>query len=178
MTTLTYTRSDDHAKMSFAKAIEAALPGKHFVVRVADDTKVVFDDTLTAGETTTVNDAVAAFVPLDDAKQAKRDAIDSRTRELIAGGFAHNGRVFSLSETAQRNLKVMKDDRDSLTYPFNMSTADNSEVYGIADAAEVLTMYGVALTTLITHYQGGNALKAQVNAAVDVAGVDAVVDNR
>ena len=58
--------------------------------------------------------------------------------------------MFSASDTAQRNLKVIRDDKDALTYPFNMATKNDGEIHAIADAAEVEAMYQTGLGTIVS----------------------------
>lgn len=109
---------------------------------------------------------------------AKMNAVDAKTRALILQGYQHNSRIFSASETAQKNMSEVRANKDVLTYPFNMATKDNSEIYAIADAAEVEAMYQSGLGTITYHYQTGNALKAACLAATTQAELDAVVDTR
>jgi len=51
-------------------------------------------------------------------------------------------------------------------------------VYQIADAAEMSNFFLTALGTKKAWQDSGTALKQAVEAAVDEAGVDAVIDNR
>lgn len=114
---------------------------------------------------------------LDDQKYLKNRAIDKRTRELIGAGFVYNNITFSASETAQRNWLAIDQLKDELTYPFGVSTKDDSE-YLIQDAIEAHLFVLVGLGTIEPHYASGRALKQLVKAAQDQAELDAIVDNR
>ena len=182
-----YTRNEaefgyDMELSSLSKEVESALPGKPFSVSANDGAAVfVFDDDLTGPETSTLNAVVAAHqttVYLARLKAWRKSQIDLRTRELVTSGFSYNGRVFSTSETAQRNWEVLHSNRAELAYPFQMATTDNDEIYPVAHADELRMMYLTGLSTVMVHYQSGNALKAQIIAAANAAAVAAIVDDR
>ena len=124
-------------------------------------------------------DAVDA-ARLPELKVAKSAAIDARTAELIAQGFAYDGEVFSLSLCAQSNLEGIYPVRNEagVSWPIQWSTLDNAAVYSIPDAAAFEAFYFAALGTKRARLDSGNALKAQVAAAASKAEVDAVEDNR
>ena len=110
-------------------------------------------------------------------KAKKNASIDLRTGELIEQGFTYNSILFTSSETAQKNWLAMDQLKDGLSYPFPITTNDDNE-YLLQDATEVRTFVLVLMGTIETHYASGRNLKVQVNNAISVAEVDAVVDNR
>lgn len=114
---------------------------------------------------------------LDYYKSVKNEAIDKRTRDLIVSGITYNGVLFSSSETAQRNWLALDQFKSFHTYPVAVTAEDDSE-HTFADATEVNTFVLTGMSIINGHYASGRALKIQVNAATDEAGVDAVVDNR
>ena len=183
MSTHTYSRDDVDVR-TLGKEVKAALLGKSFRLRMSADVVFEFADELLVDDVVALDGAVATHKAasgeraLAAAKAAKVAAVDAKTSECIFAGYVHNGRTFSLSHTAQKNMSELHENRGALSYPLQMSVADNSEVYPIADAAELETMYQAALTSVLTQYGTGNALKADVVAAVDVAAVDAVEDPR
>jgi len=90
--------------------------------------------------------AIQESLPELKAKRLKE--IDLRTRALAVSGFTYRGLVFSTSETAQRNWHVLNSRKDTLSYPYRMAAADNSEIYQIADAAEMEAMFLTGLGTV------------------------------
>lgn len=117
---------------------------------------------------------------LPDIKAVKYLEIDKRTGELIAAGFFYAGFQFSLSTEAQSRLMGLNQVRDHpmITYPVKWNNLDDTHVYNLANADEVLTFYLTAVGTYRTHVDSGTALKQQVRDAANKAAVDAVVDNR
>ena len=111
-------------------------------------------------------------------KSARYDEIDSKTGKLIAEGFVHNGITFSLSANAQANLLGVYSARELLTYPFPWNAIDDSSTYNIADAVEMVTFFMTALSTKKARQDSGTALKIQIREAVDIAAVNAIIDNR
>ena len=117
------------------------------------------------------------LVALDAYKEAKNDAIDARTQELIAAGFDFEGNTFSLSMMAQMNWVALNSARDDLTFPVAVSTKDNQEVT-FANATRLHTFCMTALAAGKAHYDSGRALKLAVNGCVDIAAVDTINDAR
>jgi len=103
--------------------------------------------------------------------------IDLRTQELILGGFAFNGKLFSLSSNAQMNWTALNSVRDALTYPQAVSTSDDGE-YQFADAIELNAFAMTALGTAGFHYSSGRTLKVSIDAAVDEVAINAIIDTR
>lgn len=110
-------------------------------------------------------------------KKNKNLSIDAKTKELIESGITYNNVLFSSSETAQNNWLAMDQLRDDLTYPFGVTTFDDSE-YTFQDAGELHTFVLVGFATIEPHYSSGRSLKIQVNGASSIAEVDAIEDNR
>lgn len=114
-------------------------------------------------------------------KQAKMDQIDTRTGELILEGFEYpvsSGVVFSLSPESQCSLNSANSNRDDLTYPIEWDSRDNLSTIVLADAPELHDFAVAGTNTVVKHRKSGHVLKQSVIAAVDAAGVDAVVDSR
>ena len=120
------------------------------------------------------------FNNLTELKQWRYDQIDARTGELIKQGFQHQGKTFSLSQNAQINILGLDNAKDdpAMAYPIKYNTIDDLDSYDVVDAADVHTMYMAALGTKKAHVDSGTALKQQVRDAVDIAAVNAIVDNR
>ena len=170
---------------NLSREVAVALPGKQFTIS-ADETNlsVDFADTLSAGNVTTLDATVAShqagFTGLPAAKERKIKEIDARTDELIAAGFTYASKQFSLSIPAQNKMvgtHQVKDD-PALTYPINWNTIDDLDVYPIANPADLHGFYLTGLGTIRAHLDSGTALKDSVRAAVDIAAVEAVEDNR
>lgn len=166
---------------TLALAVESSLPGKTFRIAAhAEDVLINFDEDLAQADAAVLDEVVEAHrsTVLAEAKNAKKDAVDRRTAELVVSGFQHNGRTFSSSEVMQKNLSELHKVRESIGYPFMMATKDNNEIYAIADADEVNAMYLTALNTIIARYQSGNALKQSIIDAASAEELAAIVDAR
>lgn len=90
------------------------------------------------------------------------------TKRLNAEGFEHpaaSGRLFSLSLPAQIKWLGLLVSKDSMTYPYDVPVKDDSEVYSIADAAEVAAMWGAIMTKVSTVLGAATAQKAAIDAA-------------
>lgn len=114
-------------------------------------------------------------------KQAKQDAIDRRTAELIGAGFTFDGHHFSLSPQAQQNIVglVKPIELGWITFPHNMSTDEiASPEYAVADEATFNLLYQTAVGTIKVHMDSGRALKKSVASCLTVGEVDAVEDTR
>ncbi len=115
---------------------------------------------------------------LDSHKKKKCEEIDARTRELIAQGFEFDGKVFSLSDSAQSNLKTIQSliDKDLLDPQSPLSTI-NDELYMLSkeDAqAFVAAGYNGVMVPKIQ----GTVLKGQVMACTTAEQIDSIIDNR
>lgn len=138
-----------------------------------------FDADITQSELDAI---IVAYIPavggLDGLKRKKYLEIDTKTDELMALGFTHAGRQFSLSIPSQINWTNIGINPNLLTYPYGISVLDDSEVYSFADAAEITAAYYEAVSRKEYLIQSGRDLKSQVLAASSQAEIDAVVDAR
>ena len=128
-----------------------------------------------------VNDGTAKQLTLPDYKLLRFNEIDAKTAVLIFQGFEYppaSGNIFSFSTNAQSNLLGTYSAKELLTYPFAWSYKDDHGVYQIAAVAEMSNFFLTALATKKAWQDSGTALKQAVEAAIDEAGVDAVIDNR
>jgi len=141
-------------------------------------------DTLRAGSVSiTVTDIRQAdgtkiVASLINYKGLRYIEIDKRTGELISAGFTYATKQFSLSLNAQINISALNQSKDLLTYPVNYNTLNDEDEYDVIDATDMGNMYMTALATKKGMIDSGTALKQQIRAAIDEAGVDAVIDNR
>ena len=124
--------------------------------------------------------AAAIAEALTAAKAAKVAVIEQRTQQIIELGFSYAGKVFSLSESAQRKISGFQTAIVSGIAPFpqQWSTLDNLDFVSLADATEATQFFGQALGTVAAIENSGNALKSQASAATTIAELDAVEDNR
>ena len=102
-------------------------------------------------------------VNLAPARTVAYDAIDLKTRQLIAAGHVFNAKTFSLSENAYKKLitwriKADNGDDTARTEP----TIDSTEILVLADAAEVITFTDSAFAAIQAHIDSGEALRAPV----------------
>jgi hypothetical protein len=124
--------------------------------------------------------AVIAAYGLSLVKIEKIEAIDGRTRDLIAQGFTLGGIVFSLSASAQSTLLGLDLIRLELSvvYPIAYNSIDDKAVYSITNAIVAHDLFLAAVGTVRSWLDSGTALKDLVRAATTVAQVQAIVDNR
>ncbi len=116
-------------------------------------------------------------VRLDDLKQGKILAIDSRTQELIVQGFIFESTSFSLSSNAQMNWIRMYAGKTFLTFPMNVSTKNNNK-HEILNEDDLSQFCLTAMNTVQSYIDSGNDLKEQVNDATSPSQLDAVFDSR
>ena len=114
----------------------------------------------------------------DQNKIRKFQAVDTRTGELIAPGFAYSSKQFSLSQNAQSSLHGLNARKDTETYPIEWNTIDDLDVYSIDDATDAGAFYDAAATVWRTHKDSGTTLKSSIRAATTQAELDAVEDTR
>jgi len=117
---------------------------------------------------------------LEQLKEFRIGNIDARTGELIAQGYeypAASGKYFSTSIYAQSNLHAMKADPAAFV-GMPWSTLDNSYEHIIADSADALAIYNAAFGVIAGYKISGTTLRTQIRNAVDIAAVNAIVDNR
>lgn len=119
-------------------------------------------------------------VDLPAAKEAKFNAIDKRTEELIRAGFTYGGKTFSLSTNAQNTFTGLYAVRAEVVfqYPVRVNTINDLDYLELADADDVRDFYLTAVGTYRAHLDGGTALKDAVRDATTIAEVEAVKDGR
>lgn len=117
---------------------------------------------------------------LPSTKNRKFDAIDTRTKELIAEGFEYASKRFSLSIAAQTTYTALYSIRRErkLVYPLTVNTFDDRNTHALRDDTEVADFYLAGIAVCREALDSGTALKDQVRAAGTVAAVNAVVDSR
>lgn len=135
----------------------------------------------TTAELAAWNDELAP-VFLDSAKTARIAAVDLRTQELIAEGFAFAGKRFSMSEAAQRNWIALSSGlaNGMLPFPMAVSTVDeHSHVLAAAnDLKAFLGAYMVYQADPAQPLGSGRALKERITAATTIEELDAIADDR
>lgn len=113
---------------------------------------------------------------LPNEKALKVQAIDARTREIIAGGFAFDGHQFSLSTQAQTNWLGLISLQSMFSWPVSVTTnADTA--YSLAQA-NIGAFVGTGCGTIAAAIGSGRALKIAANAASNRTELEAVVDSR
>ncbi len=122
------------------------------------------------------NDGTPTELTLAEYKQLKLNDINKRTDELIAQGFTFDSKQFGLDVNRRLDWLGLEVLKSSLTFPKTIISMDGSG-YSIAEA-DVINFILTGAGVYKGHIASGGSLKAQVLAATDEAGVDAVVDNR
>ena len=122
--------------------------------------------------------AVASFETL---KNERIESIDANTRRLISQGAQFDGKMFSLSDNAQRNWIATKASIDVYNalqaWPVPITTMDD-DIYLLQDAAHIVNFTTAMLFGVAKYYNSGRALKLQVKAATTVNEIRAIVDSR
>ena len=164
--------------------IITAIPNNHCKVACnGTECKVIFDDPLTAPETTTLNTVVAAHkavVSLTNVKNIRIQEIDDKTGELIKVGFTFDGKIFSLSMYAQSKMMgahQIKDD-PALVYPITWNTKNDLATVVIDNAVELNAFYLTGVGTVRAAIDSGTVLKDQIRVANTQGAIDLVIDNR
>ena len=145
----------------------------------------VFPAEIDADQIADFQAAVDAHVAtnLDAQRRDKLAAIDYQTMVLIAPGFTHDAKQFSLSINAQLKWTELVAGIaaglivDPTDYPIDVSALDESK-YVLADEVEakaIAKACGDRVKYILTE---GTDLKDDAKNAVDQAALDAVVDNR
>jgi hypothetical protein len=138
-------------------------------------------DDLSAAEASACDAVVAAHVAstLDDAKAAKRDAIDQKTRDIISLGAPYDGRIFSMDIPDQSTWHGLFNAvlAGQMAYSFNVVDMQ-SQPYMVTSAEHFNQLYFTGFAYVAQVLAGGRALKAQVNACSSKDGVAAVSDDR
>jgi hypothetical protein len=107
------------------------------------------------------------------AKESYKDVIDQSSERMITErGFEWppaSGKRFSLSGNAQRKWMGfdMAVTKGAVTFPYNVATKDNDEVYSIADAAEASNMFLTVIGTVDAVLSLGTATKNAIAGAPD-----------
>jgi len=104
---------------------------------------------------------------------------DQRTERLDYDVLAEyppgSGNLFSCSTTSQinwGNLTVL-DDRELVTYPFTVTTADEMGSYTLTSSSDLTNAVATISAAVITERAYAQSFIDAVNAAPDQAGVDA-----
>ena len=115
--------------------------------------------------------------PLSDRKAERKLEVDIQTGALIAQGFDHVSKTFSLSANAQLNWTNVYLNRANWSYPLEVSTLANGS-HDLADQAAVESFYADGVDEVKVILDGGRTLKTDIDAAADQAALDAIVDTR
>ncbi len=174
----TFCESDLHAEIVGSGPYSTNFIG---VSVTGGSVKVIFDEDPNSSDKLVIDGVLAAHdQTLQAAKTAKAVAIDTKTSQLIDGGFVYSEKTFSLSLDSQAVMaacQLLKDD-GSFVYPVKMNNIDNTDVYSVVDSVDMNALYVAAITAMRSFSDSGTALKDAVRAAINVAEVDAVIDNR
>ena len=97
-------------------------------------------------------------------------------QEHLSVGFVFDGATFSLSANAQRNWDSIKTSKADYTFPLDITTMDN-DTYSLTNP-NVQSFWVAARDAVKTPLDSGRVLKTTIHDAIDIAAVDAVIDNR
>lgn len=118
---------------------------------------------------------------LPRSKAKKMAEVSMRTDELLELGFEHpalSGIFFSLSATAFLRMEACHTARATIFYPLVVEVLDKSTTVSFADSAAVGAWYLDGVDILRARVDSGVSIDNQIRAAVDIAAVDAIADNR
>lgn len=151
---------------------------------LGDVVTVVFTVTLDSVQEAILDGIVSAHNAqggLLDAKELKFAEIDQKTKFLIeTGTVSFQSKSVKISSNRQLTTLVLFNQRTDATqaYPVVLSAANNTDTISLANATEVENWHTSLAGAVQSILDSGHTLKEQVRAAIDIAGVDAVVDNR
>ena len=116
---------------------------------------------------------------IDTIKTQRYNEIDTKTVSMITSGLTHDSSNFSLSSNAQFNWNSIKvrSEAAELTFPYTVSTSDNSE-HEFADKAALDLFIDDVFSTVEGHLATGRALKVSIGAASSMTAIKAITDNR
>lgn len=127
-----------------------------------------------------IKDLKVPCLDLNGYKHYRIDEVNTRTSELIEGGYTWAGKQFPLSINGQINLLglVNASQLGMLTFPIDLNTLDDEDRHPIADTTEVYNIFGTALGTKKGYLDSGTALKDSIMACSTELEVQAIIDNR
>jgi hypothetical protein len=164
--------------------IEAAFPDESFTTKLLPGTGGLAVsstnalDQATLDMVITVHKAGAQAACLVCNRSHRIQEIDTRTEGIIAGGFTHSDKQFSLSLESQINWTNAGLNAGALTYPYRVATNLDDDYHDFVDIAEMQTAYMEALTAKSIALITGANLKKALNEATTQAELDAIVDTR
>lgn len=115
---------------------------------------------------------------LADARAAKIEEIDTRTREILAEGFTYNGVVLGLSESDRSNYLGLVIVKDVLTYPYTIKGKANSDYCTIQSAQDMLGLFLTGVSYIDNTLRSGFVHKDAVLQLNDVDDINNYVDPR
>lgn len=131
----------------------ATYKGGHFLNRFhLVDGVLVFKDTEDL-------DAIDATAFIYKKEQLLKELDEETSAKIAAGTFTHAGKEFSVTTIAQIKWLGILNAKDTTSYPQTVFTKDNSEVYNIADADEVVAMYTGIFTAVKALVDAGTVAK-------------------
>lgn len=151
------------------------LPEGHKAVNIGK-TKFHPASDVQVDERTGLQEETALAVRLS--QQLAHEAIDAEVRKRIGEGFTHKGKVFSLSENAQRNWAMLLIQTKGTSKVVNLivSTIDDSSVHVVQDADEVQAIADQIQEAILKARAWAHPFKAAVRAAKSIKDVDAVLE--
>ncbi len=151
-----------------------AFNGKDEIVRVWPKSNIMLEQ-LRPGEKYGIADDGRRFdnpyynepAQLITSKNEMNAVIDTKTRELIAGGFTYDGKKFSLSLEAQINwtMLIAAKTHGTVNDPEPLTDMDN-DTYDLA-SADIEAFFQVAVDAVKEHLTSGRLLKKGVVGASD-----------
>jgi hypothetical protein len=117
-------------------------------------------------------------VDLEQYKATKKTAINQKTDELIADGIIHNSVQFKINLEKEINALGLKTQRDANVDMTGKKFRADGQTYAFTDTADFDSWFSAAFGRVEQVLIEGSELKDNIDAAVDVAGVDAITDDR
>jgi len=118
---------------------------------------------------------------LEEVKAEAFQAIDARTREILAEGFSYRNERFSLSQAAQlrmTELIFLLDQDAPLDFPIVWNTLDDTWQIELSDSTEVRSFIQEGTQTVVSIINSGTSLKAQIRSALTISAVELIKDER
>lgn len=118
---------------------------------------------------------------IDEAKAAKKDAIDANTNRIRdRDGMAYGGERFAMNDGAMLKWTGLMAARDMIPYPMTILTIDDKP-FQFASQVELMTFMGAVLgyeTAADSPLSTGRALRQRIEAATSIEELNSIVDAR
>jgi hypothetical protein len=113
------------------------------------------------GQTTTTYSF--SLITVEEAKILKKELINKKTKENILKGFLFNNKLIRCQEDDWTTYKWLEEKKDIMTYPVELTTADN-DIYEVSNSFELQLVCNAGFAWVAKNKDEGKKLRKQVDA--------------